>query len=476
MKLLSLLLSIAGVSTLVWVSPAVAAEVETESISKNATNLLLNDTARHIVQGKTRVTGVEVIPTELGLELILQTAAGSERLVPLIVPEENDLVIDILNATLAFSIRNGVTEIDPAPGIERITVTQADPNSIQVRITGVEQTPSAEVLAGTDDLVLNITPETAVADEDEQIDIIATGQVDDETYKVDQSNRTATRTDTPLRDIPQSIQIIPRKVIDDQNVTRIGDALRNVSGVLSQRDFSGSNFGFSSRGFETTRVLRNGIRSSGDGGDAIFATSPNLVERIEVLKGPTSVLFGQAEPGGLINIITKQPEKEASYDLKFRAGSFSLLEPSLDFTGPLTKDQKLTYRFNISYQSDGLLRDFVESELFSVSPVIRYDFSERTNLTFEYEYLEDDRTFDDGLFIDTTAFDLPRELFLGEPDDFTGDTLHRFYLTLNHSFSEDTRIRSVFGAEISNDNFTAFRPIAFNSNTSASKPDSIFQK
>ncbi|MEL6440938.1 MAG: TonB-dependent siderophore receptor [Cyanobacteria bacterium J06621_8] len=447
MKLLSLLLSAAGVSALVWVSPVVA-ETDLARVSKSASDLL--------AQGETRVTGVEVVPTESGLELILKTAAGSERLVPLIVPEENDLVIDILNATLAFSIRNGVTELDPAPGIELITVTQVDPNSIQVRITGTDQTPSAEILGGSDDLVLSITPETATADEEDQIDIIATGQVEEDSYKVDQSNITATRTETPLRDIPQSIQVIPRKVIEDQNVIRIGDALRNVSGVLPQRDFGGSNFRFSTRGFEDTRLLRNGIRT----GRRPFslATSPNTIERIEVLKGPSSVVFGPSEPGGLINLITKQPEKEASYDFEFRTGSFDFFEPSIDFTGPLTGDEKLTYRLNISYQSDGLFRNFVESELFSIAPVLRYEFSDKTDLTLEYEYLVDDRTFDSGIPADPFAFEAPEGLFLEEPGSNTNTTANRFFVTLNHSFNDDVRLRSVFGGEIGDEDLIVIRP------------------
>ncbi|MEL6441578.1 MAG: TonB-dependent receptor plug domain-containing protein [Cyanobacteria bacterium J06621_8] len=216
-----------------------------------------------LAQRSTRVTGVEVIPTESGLELVLKTLVGSERLVPLIVPEGNDLVIDILDATLAFSIRNGVTELDPAPGIERITVTQVDPTSLQVKITGTDQTPIAEVLAGTDNLVLGITSETATAaEEKEEIDIIATGQVEEDGYNVN-NDTTATRTDTPLRNIPQSIQVIPNTIIEDQNVTRIGDALRNVSGVVIQRGRGNTSDRFTIREFSEPRILRNGFRSGG---------------------------------------------------------------------------------------------------------------------------------------------------------------------------------------------------------------------
>ena len=119
-----------------------------------------------LAQGNlTRVTGVEVNQTESGLELILKTSAGSERLVPLILPEGNDLVIDILDATLAFSIRNGVTETNPAPGIREITVNKGDENSIRVRIAGANQTPNAEIVPGREDLVLSVTPKDTTADE-----------------------------------------------------------------------------------------------------------------------------------------------------------------------------------------------------------------------------------------------------------------------------------------------------------------------
>ncbi|WP_144874524.1 AMIN domain-containing protein, partial [Hyella patelloides] len=140
-----------------------------------------------LAQGVTWVTGVEVIQTDDGLELVLKTVAGSERLVPLILPEGNDLVIDILDATLAFAIRNGITELDSAPGITSVRVNQADGNSIRVRITGESQAPSAEIVPGRDDLVLSITPDgTTAADEpDDSINVIATGQgVEEDSYFV----------------------------------------------------------------------------------------------------------------------------------------------------------------------------------------------------------------------------------------------------------------------------------------------------
>ena len=118
------------------------------------------------------------------------------------MPKGNDLVIDILDATLGFSIRDNVTELNPAPGIDKITVNKNNENSIRVRIAGVKQTPRAEVVTGRDDLVLSIDPEgiTTERQADEEIEVIATGEGEEDNYAVPNAT-TATRTDTPLKDI-----------------------------------------------------------------------------------------------------------------------------------------------------------------------------------------------------------------------------------------------------------------------------------
>ena len=153
--------------------------------------------------------------------MILKTAGG-ERLVPLILPEGNSLAIDILDATLGFELRNGVTELNPAPGIESITLNKVDDNSIRLTITGENQAPSAEIIPGRDDLVLSITPEANIAqtEPDEEIEVIATGEGEDSDYVVTEAN-SATRTDVDISDTPQSVQVIPQQVLEDQQVIRL---------------------------------------------------------------------------------------------------------------------------------------------------------------------------------------------------------------------------------------------------------------
>ena len=306
-------------------------------------------------------------------------------------------------------------------------------------------------------LAILLSPE-----DDEEIEIIATGQAEEEDgYDVDEAT-TATRTDTPLRDVPQSIQVVPQQVIEDQGVTRISDALRNVSGVTPQRDIGNVSDRFNIRGFEDARTLRNGFRSGlQDRGFAPVTVAPNTVERIEVLKGPASVLYGQVEPGGLINYVTKKPLDNPFYNLEFTAGNFGFIEPAIDLTGALTEDKKLAYRFNVSYQNGGSFRDFVDSEILSIAPVISYNFSDATSLTFEYGYLDSNQTLDEGLPIDPVVFELPPERFLGEPDDLFDTTTHSFYLTLDHSFNENIKLRSGFSAEITDASNIGFRFLEF---------------
>ena len=342
-------LAIAGVMDLAAVSPVEAEIRESVRAEKNPPtplskgergDLQVGTAADLLAQRVTRVTGVEVIQTDRGLELILETVAGSERLVPLILPEGNDLVIDILDATLAFSIRNGVTELNPAPGINRITVNEGDDNSIQVRIAGENQTPSAEVVTGKDDLVLSVTPDgtTAETEPDDSINVIATGEGTEDDYFVPEAS-TATLTDTPIRDIPQSIQVIPRQVIEDQQAIELEEILNNVSGVVPDGSNGGIIESFNIRGFDNTPVLRDGFRQFGDFGQN-FTETANL-ERMEVLKGPASILYGEIEPGGIINLVTKKPLNRPFYEARLKLGNDALVSPQIDFSDSLTSDGRL---------------------------------------------------------------------------------------------------------------------------------------
>ena len=165
------------------------------------------------------------------------------------------------------------------------------------------------------------------------------------------SATTATKLDTPILDIPQSIQVLPRQVIDEQRAITLSDVFRNVSsfsqGVTSQSQrFGDRNVIF--RGFTGNNYYTNGYKDPFNGSSFTFGLAN--IDRVEVLKGPSSVLYGPGEPGATINIITKQPLAEWYASGSLTGGSFGFVNPSLDVSGPLTPGKELRFRLNAAYQ------------------------------------------------------------------------------------------------------------------------------
>lgn len=398
------------------------------------------------------VTGVRLNQTERGLEVILETPAG-QKLQPLIFPQEKTLIIDILDAVLVLPDKKEFRATNPAEGITEVTVAPLDATSIRIRITGEEVVPTTEVVPSSQNLVLSVNPEgtTTQTEADEEIEVIATGEEEESYYVPDAS--TATRTDTPLRDIPQSIQVLPQQVIQDQGITRISEVTRNVGGVNVRSGFAGVNSNYNIRGFDTFRTLRNGF---------VFDTvdpNPSNIERIEILKGPASVLYGQFEPGGIINFVTKQPLMESYYAGEFRVGSYEFYQPSIDFSGPLTSDKNFLYRLTAAYETADSFVDFVDSENIQVSPTLTYKIGDSTDLTFSYEYLKTNRTFYDGLPIDPIIFDLPRNRFVGEPSKTYENETQFINLIAEHQFNENWQLRSGFAVQLTDaSDDLAFRP------------------
>ena len=481
MKLLSVLLSIAGVSGLVWVCPVMAEvgahrpsgstlfssrETRPTKVSHDAP-LQVGTAADLIAQGVTKVTGVELNQTDEGLQVILKTVAGGERLVPLIVPEGNDLVIDILDATLGFSIRNGVREANPAPGIRSIALSKVDESSIRLTITGENQAPSAKVVTGRNNLVLSVTPErsTANTEPDEvgangrsPLQVIATGEAEEDDYNADNAS-TATRTDTPLRDVPQSIQVVPQQVIKDRNTDTIIESTETVSGVVYDGGFADAPTGsVIIRGFSQTQQFRNGFRDTDRGGLSAIGTT----DRVEILKGPGSVLFGNLEPGGIINVVTKQPLSEPFYELSLEAGNRSFFQPGVDLSGSLNEDKSVLYRLIATYQSSDSFQEFANSDIVTVAPSLAFNIGERTKLSLNYEYINyDGNPPEDYSFLLSDGSKPDLDFYIGYPDfSFRDFTTQKFGYTFSHEFSDRWQLRNNFSAAITDTEEAFIEPLA----------------
>jgi iron complex outermembrane receptor protein len=204
-----------------------------------------------------------------------------------------------------------------------------------------------------------------------------------ESYKVERAT-TATKTDTAIMETPFSIQVVPQQVLKDQQTTRLDTALNNISGVIANQSFSLTET-FNLRGFTTFDYYRDGIRYQAaltQGGRRETAN----VERIEVLKGPASILYGRIDPGGMINLVTKKPQAQPYYSFQQQIGSYDFYRTTLDATSKLNQSGSLLYRFNMSYENSGSFREFVGNDRVFFAPVVQWKLSDRTHLTFDVEY------------------------------------------------------------------------------------------
>lgn len=311
------------------------------------------------------------------------------------------------------------------------------------QVTELEQ---VQMLVQTTDELDNSEEES----KDEEVDntegdslrIVVTGE-EGSRYVVPNAT-TGTRTDTPLRDIPQSIQVIPREVLEDQQVIRLEDALRNVSGVTpSGGDPRGPRFNL--RGFNDATILRDGFRLSGTNSNLVPQDLSNI-EQIEVLKGPAAIVFGAVEPGGAINLVTKQPLSEPFYEVGLRVGNRGLIEPSVDISGPLTEDGRVLYRLNALYRTEDSFRDFdPDIERFFIAPVVSWQISDRTDLTIDFEYIDQQNPGDFGIAaIGDEVADIPFNRSLGEPEDIVTTEYLRSGYRFEHRFSDNWKVRNAF--------------------------------
>ena len=442
---------------------------EVEQFAKSASLLVQGTTPNNSAQnpqgGIVLITGVKANPTDKGLEIVLQTSQAKQLQV-INRSSVNNFIADIPNAQLQQTTGDAFkfSSEKPLEGITEITVTNLNANTVRITATGETALPKVELFDSGQGLIFGLAPAASTAQkpdskptqtqpevekptsetpskkpsqEDELIELVVTGERSG--YRVPNSS-TATKTDTPLRDIPQSIQVIPRQVLEDRNVRELRDALETAGGVttLGARSTSGFGENFQIRGFNVRdSIFRDGIPSTSLG---VLTTTD--IESVEILKGPASVLFGAGEPGGIINLVSKKPLFEPYYSTSFTVGSFDTYRGAIDLSGPLNDSKTVRYRLNASYDNYGSFRDFVDGDRFSITPTVTWDISPDTSLNVYARYVTEQETVDEGLpETSNGVVDVPRDRFFGE--DFNEFEQEQFNIgyTLNHKFNEDWSVR-----------------------------------
>ncbi len=324
--------------------------------------------------------------------------------------------------------------------LERATVPMLSPSG--------QSQPSSRSLDNSD-------PRAQDGQKPVKVPQVVVKDIQEHDYAVDDAS-TATRIPAPIQDTPRSVEVITRQVIDDQKVIRFSDALRNVSGTFQASTQGGQGGTFSIRGFESDlNVFKNGFRDDSTFSSRVQRDIINI-ERIEVVKGPPSYLFGRSDPGGVINQITKPPLKERFYSGEMIIGSYSLYRPTIDIGGPLNDSKSLTYRFNGMYESAESYREGVKSERFFLAPTFGWDIGSRTNFRFEGEYLYDKSPIDRGLVaFGNGVAPIPIGRFLGDPTRRGETQQGKATLTLLHQFNEMFRWRTAFRAAVTKSGYSS---------------------
>ncbi|MEO6715826.1 MAG: TonB-dependent receptor [Novosphingobium sp.] len=227
------------------------------------------------------------------------------------------------------------------------------------------------------------------------------------------------RGDVPLKELPQSVQVIGSEQLDTLNITKLDAALDLASGISRQNNFGGLWDAFAVRGFAGDENFPSGFLVNGFNGGRGYGgpRDASNIERIEVLKGPNGAVFGRGEPGGTVNIITKKADVRDTFgSASVSAGSFSTYRGEADLN--LAASDKVAIRVNGAYEDAKSFRDFIKTQKLVVTPSILFKPTSSTSLSYEMEIVDQKVPFDRGvLAINGKLGLIPRSRFLGEPGD-----------------------------------------------------------
>lgn len=235
---------------------------------------------------------------------------------------------------------------------------------------------------------------------------------------------TATKTDTAIAETPQSISVITSELMEAQGVQRVEQALRYSAGIRAEPIFDTRRGAYYIRGFKADQTSQylDSLKLPHSGGYGGWEIEPYSLERLEILRGPASVLYGQSAPGGMVNQVSKRPQEVASGELNLDIGNFDRRQASLDLTGPLDADGTLLYRLTALGRESNTQTDYVKDNRLFVSPQITWKPNADTQFTL-YAQGYKDKSGNSANFLPASGtltplangLKIPVNLFTGEP-------------------------------------------------------------
>ncbi len=251
------------------------------------------------------------------------------------------------------------------------------------------------------------------------------------------SSQTATKTDTALVNVPQSLSVLTQQQMQDQQMTSLGDVVRYVPGVgVHQGENNRDQIIFRGNSSSADFFI-NGIRD-----DVQYYRDVYNLDRIEILRGPNAMMFGRGGGGGIINRSTKEANFRTLRELSVVGGSFGQARATIDVNEPLST--RSAVRLNALYEDAGSFRNHVELQRQGVNPTVTFLPAEPTKFTLSYEYLRDHRTADRGI----TSWQgrpapVPMDLFYGNPDDsYVRATVNLVTSLIEHRIASGLEIRN----------------------------------
>jgi iron complex outermembrane recepter protein len=239
-------------------------------------------------------------------------------------------------------------------------------------------------------------------------------------------------------DLPQSIVTIDRQVLENQQVSRMSDVLMNTNGVYIMGTAGGYQEEIAGRGFAfgSNNTFKNGVRYFNG-----MMTEMSNIERVEMMKGGSAILFGNVAAGGILNLVTKKPKFDFGGEIGLKVGSFGLLKPTFDIYNGIGKGEKAAFRLNGSYEKANSFREGVSSERFYVNPSLLFKLGKKTDILIETDYMQDERTPDFGAgIVNYEIVKLPREQFLGVAWSYFKSAQASATTTITHRFSDNWKL------------------------------------
>ncbi len=263
-------------------------------------------------------------------------------------------------------------------------------------------------------------------------------------YEVIQSS-VATKTAVPLRDVPQAVNVVTKAAMRDQNAMSVQDALQNAPG-LSFSIGDGQRDQVTIRGFSAINdQFVDGVRD-----DALYFRDLSNIERIEVLKGPSSVLYGRGSAGGLINRVTKKPQAEPDMEIGATFGSEGQKRNDFDI-GAASIDKETLFRLTGAVEDSSSFRQQYFLKRQAIAPSFTFNLQSQTRLTVQADYLKDRRLADQGVpSFRGSPVDVPIDTYYGaangQPAAYVQSEVASTAATLDHAFNPALKLHSVIRA------------------------------